>query len=142
MSNKINKVANHLLEKFEVKTRSNGENFVTCHCQSHLGDFIQEVHDGHLPDDFIHQIIYSCIYSVANHNSQSICEVLEDIEPYYNIYDLTKWSISLPSRFHSINDTLSEYEGDNYTELLQIAQSREIESICEQTICYLGMLTD
>lgn len=141
MSNKINMVASPLLEKFEQKTRSNGENFVTCHCESHLKDFIREVHDGQVFDDFIHQIIYSCIDSVAN-GSQSLCEVLEDIEPYPNIYDLTEWSISSPERFHSINDILSEYEGDNHAELLQIAQSREIESICEQTICYLEMLSD
>jgi hypothetical protein len=141
MSNKINKVASHLLEKFEVKTRSHGDNFIICHCKSHLQDFIQEVHAGIFPDEFIYQVIYICIKSVANDN-QSLCAVLDGVRPDNNIYSLTEWSISTPSRIYSINNILSEYEGNNYSELLQLAQLREIKSICEQTICYLKMLSN
>lgn len=141
MSKNINKVAKHLLEKFEVKTKACGEKIIICHSNSHLQDFIQEVHGELLPDNFIYQTIYNCIESVAN-GSSTVSAAFEEMTPDTNIYDLTEWSISVPSRIHRINNILPEYHGDNYTELLQIAQTSELESICIQTISYLEMLSD
>lgn len=141
MSKNINKVAKHLLEKFEVKTKSCGEKIIICHCNSHLQDFIQEVHGDLLPDNFIYQTIYDCIESVAN-GSSTVFSVFEDMTPSINIYELTEWSISAPSRIHRINNILPEYYGDNYTELLQLAQASEIESIVIQAINYLEMFSD
>ena len=141
MSNKINKVARHLLEMFEVKTKTSGEEIIICHCKSHLQNFIKTVHGELLPDNFIYQIIYKCIESVAN-ESRDLCAVLEEIPANTNIYDLTEWSISNRLRIYSVNDTLSEYQGDNYTALLHLAQASEIEGICVETISYLEKLSN
>ena len=141
MINKIHTVAKNLLEKFEVKTSTDGKKIIICQPLTHLKSFIRQVHGELLPDDFIYKIIYDCIESVAN-GSECLDSVLEEIKADINVYNLTEWSVSNRLRIYLVNDTLNEYQGDNYVELLHLAQASEIESICDQTINYLEIISD
>ena len=141
MINKKNMVAKNLLEKFEVKTNADGKKIIICQPLTHLKSFIRQVHGELLPDDFIYKIIYDCIESVAK-GSECLDSVLEEVEADINVYNLTEWSVSNRLRIYLVNDTFNEYDGDNYIELLHLAQASEIESICAQTINYLEIISD
>ena len=141
MINKKNMVAKNLLEKFEVKNNADGKKIIICQPLTHLKSFIRQVHGELLPDEFIYKIIYNCIESIAN-GSECLDSVLEEIKADINVYNLTEWSVSNRLRIYLVNDTLNEYQGDNYVELLHLAQASEIESICDQTINYLEIISD
>jgi len=136
MSKNINEVANLLKGKFETKTREDGEEFIVCNSDGAIKDFIHQVHNGHLPDDFIYKIINNCIESVADGRTE-ISGVIEDVSADIYTNDLIKWSSSNLDRILYINDVLSESEIEDFNELLQHAQSREIEEICYATLSFL-----
>lgn len=136
MSKTINEVANLLKENFENRTSNDGENFVTC-SEGILKEFIREVHDEQLPDNFIYQTIQNCIESVADGRTD-IDGILEDVTADIYTEDLVKWSSSNLNRISIINDVLCENQIEDFNELLQIAQSREIEEICYATLSFLA----
>lgn len=78
MSKNINEVANLLKENFEYKTREDGEEYIICNTNGSIKDFIHQVHDDQLPDDFTYKIINNCIESVAGGRTE-ISGVLEDV---------------------------------------------------------------
>ena len=135
MSKTINEVANLLKENFENRTSNDGENFVTC-SEGILKEFIREVHDEQLQDNFIYQTIQNCIESVADGRTD-IDGILEDVTADIYTEDLVKWSSSNLNRISIINDVLCENQIEDFNELLQIAQSREIEEICYATLSFL-----
>jgi len=135
MSENINEVANNLLKKFEIRTSEDGENLVIYNDEGHFKNFIREVHGQKFSCDFVYQTIYNCIESISNNGNDINC-ILEDVTPDTHLDDLIKWSVR-QSRIHYINDVLSEYHPKNYSELLHVAQVKEIEEICIQTLGYL-----
>ena len=135
MSKTINEVANLLKENFENRISNDGENFVTC-SEGILKEFIREVHDEQLPDNFIYQTIQNCIESVADGRA-GIAGILEDVTADIYTEDLVKWSSTNLNRISIINDVLCENQIEDFNELLQIAQSREIEDICYATLSFL-----
>lgn len=135
MSKTINEVANLLKENFENRISNDGENFVTC-SEGILKEFIREVHDEQLPDNFIYQTIQNCIESVVDGRTD-IDGILEDVTADIYTEDLVKWSSSNLNRISIINDVLCENQIEDFNELLQIAQSREIEEICYATLSFL-----
>lgn len=135
MSKGINGVAKLLRENFENNTVNGTHSFVTC-SEGVLKDFIREVHDGQLPDNFIYQTIQSCIEAVAE-GRNDIAGVLEDVTADIYTEDLIKWSSSNLNRISIINDVLSEYQIEDFNELLQHAQTKEIEEICYATLGFL-----
>jgi len=141
MSNKINKVASHLLEKFEVKTNADGKEIIICYGHKDLKNFIQKVHGEFFPDDFIYQTIYNCIESVAN-GSSTLFDIFENVQLDKNIYDLVEWSVSNPLRINRVNSVLAKCQGKNYVELLNSAQCGEIGVIYLETFDYLESLTN
>ena len=136
MSKKINKVAILLKEQFETKTREDGEEFIVCNSNGAIKDFIHQVHDGHLPDDFIYKTIYNCVESVAEGRTE-ISGVLEDVTADIYLHELITWSASNPTRLSYINGVLAEYQVEGFIDLLQHAQSNEIEEICYATLSFL-----
>lgn len=135
MSKTIHEVANLLKENFENRTSNDGENFVTC-SEGILKEFIREVHDEQLPNNFIYQTIQNCIESVASGRTD-IDGILEDVTADIYTEDLVKWSSSNLNRISIINDVLCENQIEDFNELLQMAQSREIEEICYATLSFL-----
>jgi hypothetical protein len=141
MNKNINEVANLLKKSFEYKTRENGKEFIVCNSSGSIKDFIHEEHDGHLPDDFIYKTIHNCIESVADGRTE-ISGVLEDVPADIYTYNLLKWSSSNLDRISYINDVLSESKIEDFNELLQHAQSKEIEEICYATLSFLESETE
>lgn len=135
MSKSINEVANLLKENFENNTGYDENSFVTC-SEGILRNYIREVHDNQLPDNFIYQTIQNCIESVADGRTD-IDGVLEDVTADIYTEDLIKWSLSNLNRISIINDILSEYQIEDFNELLQHAQTQEIEEICYATLSFL-----
>jgi len=136
MNKNINKVAIQSIKFFQIETREDGEEFIVCTSNGSIKDFIHQMHDGHLPDDFTYKIINNCIESVASGRTE-ISGVLEDVPADIYTYDLIKWSSSNLERISYINDVLSESQIEDFNELLQHAQSREIEEICYATLSFL-----
>lgn len=134
MSKNINEIAKLLVENFKNST-INGTDIVTC-SDGILKDFIREVHDDQLPDNFIHQTIKNCIESVADGRTD-IVGVLEDVTVYIYTQDLIEWSKSHSNRISLINEVLSENQTKDFNELLQYAQAKEIEEICYATVGFL-----
>jgi len=136
MSKNINKVAIQNIELFQIKTREDGEEFIVCNSDGAIKDLIHEVHNGHLPDDFKYKIIYNCIESVAGGRTE-ISGVLEDVTADIYIHELITWSASNSTRLSFINDVLADYQVEGFIDLLQLAQSNEIEEICYATLSFL-----
>lgn len=136
MSKNINKVAIQNIEFFQIKAREDGKDIIVCDSNGSIKDFIHEVHNGHLPDDFIYKTIYNCIESVADGRTE-ITGVLEDVTADIYLHDLIGWSASNPTRLSYINDVLAEYQVEGFINLLQHAQSNEIEEICYATLSFL-----
>lgn len=89
-----------------------------------------------MPDDFKYKIIYNCIESVADGRTE-ISGVLEDVTADIYLHELITWSASNSTRLSFINDVLAEYQVEGFIDLLQHAQSREIEEICYATLSFL-----
>ena len=137
MSKNINEVANLQKQSFIIKTKENGNDVtIVCNSNSYLKDFIYKVHKDNLPDNFIYKTIYNCIESISNGNCE-IHSILEDVTADIHTHDLIQWASSNLNRASYINDILLEYDTDNFTELLQLAQSKEIEEICYATLQFL-----
>lgn len=139
MSKNIIEVSNNLLEKFEIRTSEDGENTVIYNGEGHFKNFIREVYGSKLSDSFVYQTIYDCIESISN-NRNDIYSILEDVIADQDWDDLIKWSNS-QSRSDYVDDVLSEYQIQTYWELLHVAQAREIEEICIQTLDYVITLS-
>lgn len=136
MNKNINKVAVQNIKFFQIKTREDGKEIIFCNSNGSIKDFIHKAHDGHLPDDFKYKIIYNCIESVADGRTE-ISGVLEDVTADIYLHELITWSASNSTRLSFINDVLAEYQVEGFIDLLQHAQSREIEEICYATLSFL-----
>ena len=137
MSKNIKEVASLQKQSFIIKTKENSDDVITvCNSNVSLKKFIQKVHKNNLPDDFTYKTIYNCIESVANGNFE-IYSILEDYTADIHTHDLIQWALSNFDRTSYIDDILSEYMVENFNELLQLAQSKEIDEICYATLRFL-----
>ena len=137
MSKNIKEAANLQKQSFIIKTKENSDDVITvCNSNVYLKNFIHKVHKNNLPDDFIYKTIYNCIESVANGNFE-ISSILEDVTADIHTHDLIRWASSNFDRTSYIDDILSEYMIEDFNELLQHAQSKEIEEMCYSTLRFL-----
>jgi len=137
MSKNIKEAANLQKQSFIIKTKENSDDVVTvCNSNIYLKNFIHKVHKNNLPDDFIYKTIYNCIESISN-GSCEISSILEDVTVDVHTHDLIQWASSNFDRTSYIDDILSEYMIEDFNELLQHAQSKEIEEICYETLHFL-----
>jgi len=137
MNKNIKEVASLQKQGFIIKTKENGNDVITvCNSNIYLKNFIHKVHKDNLPDDFIYKTIYNCIESVANGNFE-ISSILEDVTADIHTHDLIRWASSNFDRTSYIDDILSEYMIEDFNELLQLAQSKEINEICYATLQFL-----
>lgn len=137
MSKNIKEVANLLKQSFIIKTKENSDDVITvCNSDIYLKKFIKKAHKNNLPDNFTYKTIYNCIESVANGNFE-MPSILEDFTADIHTHDLIQWASSNFDRTSYIDDILSENMVENFNELLQLAQYKEIEEICYETLNFL-----
>ena len=137
MSKNIKEVAHLQKQSFIIKTIDDSYDVITaCNSNVYLKNFIKKVHKSEFPDDFIYKTIYNCIESISNGNCE-ILSILEDVTADIHTYELIQWSVSNLSRTSYIDDILSNYMVEDFNELLQFAQSKEIEEICYATLHFL-----
>ena len=137
MSKNIKEVASLQKQSFIIKTKENSDDVITvCNSNVYLKNFIHKIHKNNLPDVFIYTTIYNCIESVANGNFE-IFSILEGVTADIHTHDLIQWASSNFDRTSYIDDILSEYMIEDFNELLQHAQSKQIEEICYATLRFL-----
>jgi len=137
MSKNIKEVARLQKQSFIIKTINDDYDVITtCNSNIYLKNFIKKVHKNELPDDFIYKTIYNCIESISNGNCE-IFSILEDVPSDIHTHILIQWASSNSNRTSYINDTLSEYMIEDFNKLLRLAQSKEIEEICYETLHFL-----
>lgn len=136
-----NGVINELLEKFTTIRTGNdnrGEIYILKSeaSNSELHEFIRDIHDGMLPDDFKYRIVHEALEAMRDQDELDYPSVEADI---YTL-DLIQWSQNL-SRHDYINTVLEEailYGRDlNFSDLLRQSQQLEIDMICNQVYAFV-----
>jgi hypothetical protein len=132
----IKKTAQELLSQLQ---RKEIDSRVIVSCINHdtpLHDFIRdEVHDGRLPDDFCYNTIYESLSAISEGCEENYCL---GIEPNVYTHELVTWSIL---RGEYVDEILTDYhqypEQLSYFDLLQRAQSIEIEEITSKVLAFV-----
>lgn len=103
---------------------------------SELHEFIRDIHDGMLPDDFKYRIVYEALEAISEQDELDYPAIEADIYTH----DLIQWSQNL-SRHDYINTVLEEatlYGRQlNFDDLLRQSQQLEIDMICNQVYAFV-----
>lgn len=103
---------------------------------SELHDFIRDIHDGMLPDDFKYRITFEALEAMRDQDELDYPSVEADIYTH----DLIKWSQNL-SRHDYINTVLNDailYGRElNFASLLMQSQQLEIDMICNEVYSFV-----
>jgi hypothetical protein len=122
---------------FTGKTRTNGENFISCKNNVLTQDEIRELHGSDLlPDDYRYGIISQVFdrlndYDIDSENTLDDikCEIVDRLVDIYN-HDLLKWLSSNLSRAELCNEALNQgYAQNDIYSIIACAQYIEIETI-------------
>lgn len=142
--------ADTLRSAFEQETRDDGSKFYSCQhvdAGTELLEFIQDLHDDELPNDWRYNTIVSILdalcevddlsdYQDTNHLADGIASNIADI---YNS-DLFQWYADRPDRVSYIDQAVSDGLCDHTTDTiarLSIGQNECIRSMCNRTIARL-----
>jgi hypothetical protein len=103
---------------------------------SELHDFIRDIHDGILPDDFKYRITFEALEAMRDQNELDYPTVEADIYTH----DLIQWSQNL-SRHDYINTVLNDailYSRElNFADLLRQSQQLEIDMIINEVYSFV-----
>lgn len=103
-----------------------------------LHDFIRDIHDGFVPDDFKYRIVYEALQAISEQDKEYLDYPAVDADIY--THDLTQWSQNL-NRHDYINTVLEEgilYGRElNFADLLRQSQQLEIDMICNEVYSFV-----
>jgi hypothetical protein len=132
------------VNKFEVKTRNNGDEYVVYNGSS---DFIQLVHGTEfLPDDFRFSTILSISENILNYDFDNLEELVDNgniheiVDGLVSIYnnDLFTWLSSNLLRQDYVNNAVSEFglssNGFDIAKVIAAGQYMEINELAQNLI--------
>tara|TARA_R110002126_G_scaffold146224_22_gene292188 strand:+ start:3791 stop:4264 length:474 start_codon:yes stop_codon:yes gene_type:complete len=103
---------------------------------SELHDFIRDIHEGMLPDDFKYRIVHEALEAISEQDELDYPAIEADIYTH----DLIQWSQNL-SRHDYINTVLNDailYGRElNFADLLRQSQQLEIDMIINEVYSFV-----
>lgn len=145
----LTKKIKQALDKFDIKTRDNGDTFVCFKSSVDSNDplwrSVYRAHGGKLPNDWIFNKYYDVLdtlgqYNIATEGMDAIhdnfTEIVDGLVDVYT-HDLTGWLHSHNENVYYLGEAMSEYEPEDGLALLSMAQYKAIEEIAQEVINYL-----
>ncbi|TXH93721.1 MAG: hypothetical protein E6Q75_15025 [Rheinheimera sp.] len=126
----MNKIVNDFLSEFSVHSKENGEVYAV-NREGALYEFIRdEIHDGHLPDDFRFKTVYRALEDISLQDETALN--VPQIEPDIYYSDLNRWASRSISHDY-LNQAIEsqQYYGiaNSYFDLVTRAQQIELDEI-------------